>query len=109
GRLQVHRGHELPFLRRDLGQGALEHDPGVVDRDVHPAEALDDLVHGVRDRRGVAEVGDDPGDGGVSGQFRVECGALDDGDVRPLVEEALDDATTDAATAARDHGDPALQ
>ena len=43
---QVDGEHELPLVQPDVGDGALEHDPGVVDEDSNAAEPLDRALHG---------------------------------------------------------------
>ena len=88
---------------------SLDHDPGVVDEDVDPAEPLDDVLHRRADRREDAEIGFDVRDPRMAVQRVVQRLALDDRNGSALLEEAVDDAAAYPASAAGHQRDLSLQ
>ena len=100
----------------DVLQLFVEHDPGVVDQDVEPAEVIEGGVEEGFDLLGIADVGLDgdgpaPGffDGGDGGVGVVTAGTVVDDHACPGRGEGAGDGGPDAAGGAGDEGDFVLQ
>ena len=104
--------HPLPLVDVRAGDRAEEHEAGIVDQDVDPAEPLDDGLHRLSGLHAIGDVGLDGQRGAVGGfdvaHERVEpvLAAGDDGDGRAVLGEAASGRVADSAAGSSDdrHG-----
>lgn len=103
-RLQVQGDHPVPLFGQDLGDAAFEHDAGVVDEDVDPADPVGPLF----DNRGkgscVGQVCRNAVHLRVALQSGIKGLSLYDGDFGSFFEEAVRDPPADSPATPGDQG-----